>query len=558
MLTYLSVKNFAIIENIEVEFQDGMTSLTGETGAGKSLLIDAIGLLLGDRASTDVVRTGEKKAVVEGIFTYDNIAVDDLLTALDIPISEKQVIIKRQITTSNNNIIKINQTIVSLKDLRSITAKLADIHTQEDTLRLINPMTYLDIIDGFNLDVITPLKEQYLLSLQEYKEKKKAYLRLLKNQHELEEKIDLLKFQEKELSDYNLNIGEKEALEDEVSQMQNFDKIHNVLSEAKLLLEQTNAVDVIYDTSKKVEEIASINEQYANLSKQIESNYYDLLDQSETIGDLLSQLDYDPRLLNKNIERINDLERLEHKYKKDITELIEYLAQIRYDINNIDHYDDILVDHKNEAKEALYATIKNAQQLSAERKNVAQYIEQKLLSILADLELPNTTFNVNFNEVNDITIENDSILLDSGIDVVDFLLSTNVGEPVKPLSRSASGGEMSRIMLGFKNVLADSLGLSLMIFDEIDTGVSGYIAHQVAKKMKYIASTTQVICITHIPQVAAISDHHLHISKYVIDDRTKSSIHTLTGEDRVKEIAGMMSGENITEAALSTARELLK
>ena len=246
-------------------------------------------------------------------------------------------------------------------------------------------MTYLDIIDGFNMDTIMPLKETYLLSLAAYKEKKKAYLRLLKNQHDLEEKIDLLKFQEKELSDYNLSEGEKEALEDEVSQMQNFDKIHNVLSEAKLLLEQTNAVDVIYDTSKKIDEIASINEQYATLSKGLESNYYDLLDQSETMANLLSQLDYDPRLLNKNIERITDLERLEHKYKKDVSELIEYLAQIRYDINNIDHYDDVLLDHKKSAKIALEETIKNAQFLSEERKKVAQYIEQKLLSILADL-----------------------------------------------------------------------------------------------------------------------------------------------------------------------------
>jgi DNA repair protein RecN (Recombination protein N) len=535
-----------------------MTALTGETGAGKSLLIDAIGLLLGDRASSDVVRTGESKAVVEGLFTYDNPSIDALLETLDIEKNHHELMIKRQITTSNNNIIKVNHQVITLKDLKQITAKLADIHTQEDTLRLINPLTYLDIIDGFNQDAIDPLKATYQAALKTYKEAKRAYNRLLKSQHNLEERLDLLRYQEKELSSFHLKTNEKESLEADVKQMENYDTIFQTLRDARTLIDQSNAVDIVYDTAKKIENLSDYSDVYKGLSKNLESTYYDLLDHYETLIDELAQLDFDPSTLDASIERLNDLERLEHKYKKNIPDLIAYLEEIRYDINNIDHYDDVLKDHENIAIDALKEALEAGQTLSITRQEIAQYIEETLMTILTDLELPDTTFNVAFESVSAPTIENDHILQENGIDTVDFMLSTNVGEPVKPLSRSASGGEMSRIMLGFKNVLADSLGLSLMIFDEIDTGVSGFVAHQVAKKMKHIAQTTQVICITHIPQVAAISDHHVHISKHVENHRTKAIIQTLEGDARIKEIASMMSGDKVSEAALKTAKELLQ
>ncbi|MCF7925601.1 MAG: DNA repair protein RecN [Candidatus Izimaplasma sp.] len=558
MLTYLSVRNFAIIENIEVHFNDGMTALTGETGAGKSLLIDAIGLLLGDRASTYIVRTGEDKAIVEGVFTYDNTLLDPILARLDIEQENNELVIRRQITVSNNNIIKVNNTTIPLKDLRLITSKLADIHTQEDTLRLINPMTYLDIVDNFERDQIERKLATYQEQLAAYKKSLNDLKRLENSNDDLLERLDLLRFQVKELTQFNLKKDEKEELEEAIEKLENFDDIFTHLNEAKERLEQTGAIDHIYDAAKHIKNITDFGEDYDNVSKRMLSSYYELEDTFETLQRIVETLDFDPQELDDMQTRLHRLETLEQKYRKSIPELILYLEEIKYDIENIDHYDDVIKDHENQVKKSFKATYDTALDLSRKRQEIAKYIEQELLDILADLELAKTAFDITFDIPDADDPFNDRIFLENGIDVVDFMLSTNVGEPLKPLSRSASGGEMSRIMLGFKNVLAKSLGLSLMIFDEIDTGVSGYIANQVAKKMKQIAHDTQVICITHIPQVAAISKHHIHISKTVEDARTKAHIKILNGEDRVTEIASMISGDNVSDAALKTARELLQ
>ncbi|MEC9484758.1 MAG: DNA repair protein RecN [Candidatus Izemoplasma sp.] len=558
MLTYLSVKNFAIIENIEVHFNDGMTALTGETGAGKSLLIDAIGLLLGDRASTDVVRTGEEKAVVEGIFTYDNTLLNPILDQLDIDTDNNELLIRRQITITNNNIIKVNHTTITLKDLRLITTKLADIHTQEDTLRLINPMTYLDIIDGFNRDNIETKLADYQSKLSVYKQEIKALKRLENSNDDLLERLDLLRFQQKELTQANLKENEKETLEESIQELENFDDIFTHLNEANDRLTQSGALDHIFDASKQIEQVGAYNETYQELASRVQSSYYELQDAQETLQRIVEELDFDPKELDTMQTRLHQLETLEQKYRKSIPELMAYLDEISYDIENIDHYDDVIKEHQQNVKKAFISAYDAGLSLSNERQKIAKYIEQKLLDILADLELPKTEFKIDFTHESHDDPMDSHIFFDNGIDTVEFMLSTNVGEPKKPLSRSASGGEMSRIMLGFKNVLATSLGLSLMIFDEIDTGVSGYVANQVAKKMKQIAKETQVICITHIPQVAAISKHHVHISKSVEQSRTKAHIKTLNGEDRVTEIAQMISGDNVTEAALETARQLLQ
>ncbi len=556
MLTYLSVKNFAIIENVEVTFEPGMTALTGETGAGKSLLIDAIGLLLGDRATSNIVRTGADKAEVEGVFRIQSEDIRDLLQDLDID-ADEELVIRRQITPTANNIIKLNGTTVTLKDLREVTGKLADIHTQIDTHRLINQDTYIDIIDGFERPKMEALLANYHQALAAYKASWRELRRLERSNDDLAERLDLLRFQKKELEGYGLDPDEEADLTEQVEKMEHYDTIFQTMQSIRQRLEEFDALGMVYDAAKDLGKIASLSESYQDLQQRFESHYYELDDAFETLKQELASLDFDPRLLDEYQERLNRLDALKRKYRKSVPELIEYLHEISADINNVDHYDDVIAAQRKRLQAAFQDTCEKAAELTALRQQTSRYIEEKLLAILGDLELPDTRFEIAFSQASPSDPNDPSVFFDHGVDEVDFLLSTNVGEPLKPLSKSASGGEMSRIMLGFKNLLATSLNLALMIFDEIDSGVSGYVANQVAKKMKAIAKATQVICITHIPQVASTSDHHLRIHKEVVNDRTIAKIDRLEGASRVREIAAMLSGDKITDAALNSATELL-
>lgn len=558
MLRYISVQNFAIIENIEVQFNNGMTALTGETGAGKSLLIDAIGLLLGDRATSNVVRTGEQKAVVEGIFQYKSKKIKELLEENGLDNNDNELVIRRQITPTNNNIIKVNGQTVTLTQLRDITNLLADIHTQHDTHRLINTETYLDIIDGFKSEETTRLLINYRELLDSYKKDLKDLNKLNNSNNELNERLDLMKFQKEELERYDLNVEEEQELEEIVEKMENFDKIYTALNETRELLDQSNAIDRIYDASKELENIESYNDAYGELKTRFQSSYFELNDAFEELKSEIDSLDFNPRVLSQHQERLNDLNSIKRKYRKDLPSLIDYLEEITKDIDNIDNIDEHIKNQEIKVNESFKLVKNKALEITKLRRKTSDFIEVELLSILSDLELKKAQFKIEFINEFDDNYKKQSQFLENGIDEVDFLITTNVGEPLKSLSKSASGGEMSRIMLGLKNLLVRSLELSLIIFDEIDTGVSGYVASQVAKKMVEISKSTQVICITHIPQVAATSDHHLFISKSVEDGRTKAHIKGLQGEEKVIEIATMISGEKVTEASIASARELLK
>lgn len=557
MLRYISVKNFAIIENIEVDFKKGMTALTGETGAGKSLLIDAIGLLLGDRATSNIVRTGSEKAIVEGVFLFSSKKIKSTLDNLEINSDNNELIIKRQITTSNNNVIKVNGSTVTLSQLKEITSLLADIHTQFDTHRLINPQTYIDIIDGFKNEETLQLIESYQEKLKVYKNELKELNTLKNSNFDLLERLDLMKFQVEELESYNLDIDEENELLDKVEKMENYDKIYQSLNEAIELLESTNSLDNIFTASTRLDSIKEYSESFHILNKRLSESYYELLDTFEEVKSEADRLDFDPKVLDSYQERLNIINSLKRKYRKELPELIDYLEKIKNDISNIDNFDEVIRAKNTDVKKAFDILKDKALDLNKLRKDTSKFIETELLKTLTDLELKKTDFKIDFlNEIDENHL-NSSQFLSNGIDEVDFLITTNIGEPLKSLSKSASGGEMSRIMLGLKNLLVKSLHLSLIIFDEIDSGVSGYVASQVAKKMKSISKSTQVICITHIPQVAALSDNHLFISKSVEEGRTRAHIKELKTDDRIHEIAQMISGDHVTLSAIESARELL-
>jgi len=549
MLSYLAVKNFAILENIEVTFEEGMTVLTGETGAGKSLLIDAIGLLLGDRASSEVVRSGESSCVITGIFIKLNDTLKEQLKSLDVPVEEDELMIKRTINANSSNVIKLNNQTVTLQDLRLITKTLADIHTQHDTKRLINSDTYMALLDLYDKEV-EPLKADYTHKRTHYLENKRHVDDLIKKKNETLERMDLLRFQAEEIEKHNLVLGEEDAIDQRLNTLKNFDKIYQAVKESYENLDSKEALEHIYDASKELSKIESFDQDYEAYKTRIESAYFELDDVKQSLYDAMQSLDFDPDELETLETRKHTLDTLKRKYHKDIDEIIAYHETISDELLNFSDYDQILNDAKNAFNQTENILLNAANRLTQKRKTIAKSIEKTLLLYLKDLELKDADFKVVFTDTDHFNSD--------GKDLIDFHLTTNKGEPLKPLSKVASGGELSRIMLALKEILVGNGQISLMIFDEIDTGVSGFVASQVALKMKKIATLTQVITITHLPQVAAKADQHYYIYKESDASRTRAMIKTLDYEGRVKALAEMISSDKVTESARLSAKELLQ
>lgn len=556
MLQYLAVKNFAILENIEVDFQAGMTALTGETGAGKSLLIDAIGLLLGDRASADVVRTGADHCEIKGLFTNLGAPAVNALEALGIDGRDRECMITRQISASSANTIKINRTPVTLQDLRSLTQYLADIHSQHDTKRLINPDTYLSLIDLYDPSVL-PLKTQYQKDRENYLKALKDYQTLKNSRQQQLEQHEFQVFQLEELSKHQLEQDEEEALERELEGLRNFDAIFQSLKEATALFNDHQALETIYEASRKLKELGRYDASHETLGSRTESAYYELDDIRETLAAHFETLDFDPQRLEWLETRKHTLDNLKRKYRRTLPELIDFRDTLAEELEQFEQFDETLEARLKTVKSAYQTVCDSSRTLTKKRQDVARVIEQRLVDVLSDLALKETQFNISFKEVVFDDIEMAQPFMAQGTDNVDFLLSTNLGEPLKPLSKVASGGELSRIMLALKELLIGRMVLSLVIFDEIDTGVSGYVAGQVAQKIRNIAMNTQVITITHLPQVAAVADHHYFIYKDSDTSRTRAHIDKLDHSGRIRALAEMMSADVVTEHALKSAQSLL-
>ncbi len=557
MLKHLSVARFAVIENIDVSFESGMNVLTGETGAGKSLLIDAIGLLLGERASSDLIRSGCDDAQISALFQPINDSIKQKLLTLDLPVNDDELLITRKIKANSGSVIKINGELVTLNILNQLSDHLADIHTQHDAKRLFNQNTYIDLIDHYDAH-ISPLKSEYLAARNVYLKAHQNHTSLKEEQHQIKEKIDMLQYQLEELERHDLVVDEYEALEERLQVLQNFDQVFSRIKEAHQHLDESGATDNIYDAKKALEDVSAFDEHLKDYTHRIESAYYELDDIQGALFDKLSSMDFDPEELERLETRKHTLDTLKRKYRMDINDLIDHQATIKQDLAQLTNYDDALLNAETELKKAYDAVYKTAKSLSAKRQSVAKTIIQKLKGELKSLELKNVQFDITFAKQEQSRFDDASVFTLKGIDTVDFLISPNVGETIKPLRKIASGGELSRIMLALKTIFASHKQLNLMIFDEIDSGVSGYVAAQVSKKMKQIAKNVQVIAITHLPQVAAAADHHYHIEKTQIDNRTKTTIRTLSETDRIQAIAAMISGDEVTEHSLKSAKELRK
>ena len=552
MLQTLSIKQFAIIDELEIHFSDGLTVLSGETGAGKSIIIDAIGQLIGMRASSDFVRHGEKKAIIEGIFDIDNSKeAISVLNELDIDIDEDFLLVKREIFSSGKSICRINNQIVTLQDLRKVMQELLDIHGQHETQTLLKQKYHLKLLDDYAENQYSSVKEQYETTFNEYKEKKKELEELQSADQALLQRLDLMKFQFEELQEASLKEGEITQLESDIKRIQNSGKLSLALNNAHVTLTDEHAItDRLYELSNHLQTIDDIIPgRFKKLKEDIDQFYYTLEDAKHELYDEMSNTEFDEQLLNELESRMNLLNNLKRKYGKNIDELITYQSKLENEIAKIENYEESTSQLKEEIDLLYEKVIKYGQSLSKERRIVARTLREHIVAEIQNLQMKEANLEISFQPLETPTIE--------GIEFVEFLISPNKGEPLKSLNKIASGGELSRIMLALKSIFVESRGQTAILFDEVDSGVSGQAAQKMAEKMRDIAKYIQVICISHLPQVASMSDHHLLISKMSKNDRTTTQVKELKKEDKIDEIARMISGASVTELTRENAREMI-
>lgn len=554
MLERLIVSNFAIIENIDISFKDGLTVLTGETGAGKSLIIDSLSLLLGERAQVEMIRTGFDKAEIIGYFDMNNIHLKALLESMGVPTLDSKIKVQRIISPSKST-IKVNDVVITLGDLKRISKYLADIHMQFDMQKILNPENYLEIVDGFKYDLIKEYQTKYLNELSKFKEKRNEYNDLLKKIKDIEEKKDIYEYHLKELNDYDLSLDEEEKIDNKIDLLKNFDKIYNILEETNSLIHE-DFLDKLYDVKSLTDKLSSYQKEYTSTTEKLNDYYYEIENIFDDLKKDFERLDYDPVELTNLESRKNDLDNLKKKYKMDIAELINYRDSLIDLLKPGDDYNDLLEEIKRDLETLYNNTYKAGLDLSKIRESIALSIEKELEKNMSDLSLK-ARFKVSLYRDEKEKDLSGSIFKDTGIDYIDFLIETNVGEGLKPLSKTVSGGEASRIMLALKALFIKSQKISTVIFDEIDTGISGEIAGKVANKIYEISLSTQVISITHLPQVASLSKNHLKISKSIKGNRTYTNVKELSLDEKIYEIAQMISGDKVTDSQLQYAREMV-
>lgn len=540
MLTSLTVSNFAIIDNISIEFEDKLSVLTGETGAGKSLIIDAIGLLLGERASSSMVRQDADKAIIEGVFCNYNPRINEILEEIGIDNSDDTLIVKREINKNGKSISRINGFVVTLNQLESIAGLLADIHTQLDTKKLFDVRNYVEFVDN---EVSNGILNDYLKCREEYFNAYKAYKKILKEIKDGQENLDFYKYRLNELKNLQLDINEIDNLEQELYVLNNYETIYNNICSVKEIFKTNNIVNGLYDLKNIISKLTSVDSKYLAIKDNLENMYYELDDLETTINNEIRSLEFDEERLNYINNRLSLLKDVQRKYKKNIEELIEYQKELQSFVDNFEQSDFLIEEAKKNTITTFEELVKKAQELSIVRKANAKLLKENIMKTLTDLCLDKVQMEIVFNDVDYNSFENSAIFKDNGVDEIDFLVSFNPGESLKPLSKVASGGEMSRVMLAFKTHILENVGLSTIIFDEIDTGISGEVANAVAVKLKAISKKTQVLSITHLPIVASAADQHLFVKKKVVNDRTVTSITKLSKEERIKEIATMISSQ---------------
>jgi len=546
MLAHLHIKNLGIIEEIDIELENGMNVLTGETGAGKSLIINAVQLILGGKFSKELIRKGSNKASVEALFLIEDNFIKEELEKLNIEI-ENELVITREI--SDRSLVKVNGSLISVNELKEIGKLLIDIHGQYDSQSLLNAKEHIKLLDGIALSdnkVINEYKELYN-ERNEYISKLNKIGGSAENR---ERQLEFLRFQLDELENANVKPLEDEELEEKIGLLNNSKNIIYALESSYEKLNQM--LPAMQKITSELSSISKYNEKYNSFIEVIQNSFYELDEVTRDIKNSTEAVEVNPEELNKLEERLDLIIKLKRKYGSTIEEVLNTFSKLSNEYDELVNSEQIVKDLENKIKVTEDKMYEIALQISNIRKEKAKVIEKEVEGILAELEMPKTTFNIK------IDFDENRSFKDNGLDKVEFLFASNYGEELKPLSKIASGGEMSRIMLAIKNVLSDADKIPTMIFDEIDTGISGKAGFAVADKLHNLAKDKQVICVTHLASIAAKGDNNLYVDKGIENDRTVTRITKLNEEEVLNEIARIISGGNITEAAIMHAKELRK
>lgn len=560
MLESLKIKDFAIIEDLSLDFRRGMTVLTGETGAGKSIIIDAVGLLAGGRGSSEFVRHGSKKCILEGQFSYNPTeTLSQLLKENEIEAEDQTLLIQREIFSTGRNVCRINGSIVTIAILKEIGSQLIDIHGQNEHQELMVPENHIYLLDYFGSKELSSLKQDYTSVYRDLRKFERELRDWEFNEQELAQRIDVLKYQVDEIAAAKLQENEEEELKEEEQKLANHQAIVEALSTTYSLLqgEELSGLDLVGQAMERMDGISAIDESFKQIADTLSSAFFQLQEVSSDVYNEMDQLEYDDERLNEIEERLNLFQQLKRKYGHSISDILAHYNQAQSELEKLENREEQVDSLAQKTAVLRQEALKMAEKLSAIRKKTAESLETSILEQLNQLYMEKVKFSVQFKSISS-SRDSDSPLNENGMDKVEFHVATNPGEPLKPLAKVASGGELSRMMLAMKTIFSHSQGITSIIFDEVDTGVSGRVAQAIADKIHSVASHSQVLCITHLPQVAAMADHHLYIRKEVNEERTRTFVEQLVKGDRTEEIARMLSGEELTQLTIETAEELLK
>lgn len=550
MLIQLNIKNFALIEEMTINFSEGFNILSGETGAGKSIMIDAIDFVLGGKFSKNLIRTGEDKTYVEALFTIEGTKALKVLEELEIEY-EDVLIVSRESHMSGKNLIKVNGKSLITSQLRQIRAKLLDIHGQHQNVELLQRSSHISYLDDFiDAQIVEPLKK--------YSELRNSLLKIredinrVSGNQDREKLLDYLKFQIEDIEKAKLKENEEEILKEEYNILANAEKINKSLAVSCGILSGNEEFSVIDSISKVIQELSNVENHFEKIKKNkeiIEGAFYTIEEASRELRDMAEDIVFDQDALDKVNARIYEINVYKKKYGPTIPEILEYYEKMQKEYNEIINSEKIIEELKEKEREVLAKMEKEALVLHELRKDKSRYLEEKILKELTFVGLEKSRMEIRVIRQEDFN--------EKGFDDVCFYISTNPGEPLMPLEKVLSGGELSRIMLALKCVFAEKDEIPTLIFDEIDTGISGAVAQRVGEKMYQLSKTHQVLCITHLPQIAILSDYHYFVMKKVRDNKTFTQIKILLKEEKEFEISKMLAGDDVTEATLNNVKEMI-
>ena len=551
MISNLKISNIAIIKEAVVDFNNGLNVLTGETGAGKSIIIDAINAILGERTSRELIRTGSNNAEVIAYFDDVNNSVINMLDDLGVTCDENSLLISRKISLDGKNVCKVNGISVSVSMLKKIGQVLVNVHGQLDNHNLLNEELHYTYIDNYAEN--NSIKEKYEAAYIDYVETKKQYNSLIVNESEKARKIDLLTYQINEITDADIKIGEWEELEKRRKILQNAEQLLNLVNNAVEIFEGNDNFsgvnDMLSTASTSLIKASAYDENLSSISDSVADMSYNIVDFTTELKDFIYNFDVDPSELDVIEERLNLLFKLSKKYGSNEEEILNYLENAQKELDNITFFDKKKEELEKEVNDKLVYLKQVAHELSENRKKFSLHFVKEITNELSFLDMSSIAFKV---------VQNQKEFDETGADEIYFLISANAGEEPKPLSKIASGGELSRIMLAIKNVLATKDNIQTLIFDEVDTGVSGRAAQKIGIKLKEVSKNRQVLCVTHLAQIAAFADNHFLISKSESDNKTYTKVESLDNNGRICELARIIGGIEQSQLSLDAAAEMIE